>query len=739
MTNGMKKDKFESRRLKLSADEDSAFTLHEHDDGVAHLVLDMPGARVNILAGPVMRQLDTIIDELSGRPDLKALLVRSGKEENFIAGADVSEIQGITDPAEGTEKARMGQRIFQKINQLPFPVVAVIHGACVGGGLELALACHYRVATAHPKTRIGLPEVKLGILPGFGGSQRLPRLIGIRSALGLILTGKLISSQSALKLGVIDKVLSSDYPAEFVGAAGEEFLFDQIAALGNRPGFRGRHRKFLLTYWVEKIPFFRKMIFQKARQRVQNQTRGHYPAPLKALDAVEQGMAVSLAEGFEIEARLLGELIVTDVCKNLISVYHLNEAVKKDAGVDKAKTVPVEINQVGLLGAGVMGGGIAQLLADHEIGVRMKDISQAAVNLGLQRANEIFKDTVRRKRLTQQEANRRMSRISGTTDYSGFGNSVFVLEAIVEDLDIKKKVLAEVEKHVADTTIIASNTSALSITEIALGLQKPQRAVGFHFFNPVHRMPLVEIIRGDKTSDLTTVTTVAFAKRLRKIPIVVKNSPGFLVNRILGPYINEAVILLSEGRRTESIDRAMLEFGMPMGPLNLIDEVGIDVAFKVAQILHAAFPGRLKPSPIIQKMQEEGRLGKKCGRGFYVYDGKNKRVDEGVFAILGDLAAKENRGGDDDIQDRLYFIMLQEAAFCLEEGIVRQPRDVDAGMIFGTGFPPFRGGVLRYADNLTLPHCVERMQQLAEKYGERFEPARILATKARKNTGFYLS
>jgi len=712
------------------------FTLIEKENGIANLIFDAPNEKVNILSSPVMRELESIIDTLATKQTIRALVFMSGKEDNFIAGANVDEIRDITDPAEGAEKARLGQALFQKLHDLPFPIIAAIQGACVGGGLELVLACHFRIAKSHPKTKIGLPEVQLGILPGFGGTQRLPRLIGIQRALSLILTGKLVDARKAGKLGIVDKVLPEDYPFSFLKGSAEDFALDVLKTYSG-DGFRRRKKPGgLLTFLLEGNPLGRSIVFSQARKQALRTTRGHYPAPLKALEAVERGICKPLPQGLEIEAKLLGELIATDVSKNLISIYRLNEAVKKDPGVAKPKSEPESIEQVGLLGAGVMGGGLAQYLAYNDLPVRMKDVNQQAIDLGLKKARELFGQAVKRRKLTEKGMEQKMSLITGTTEYTGFGQCDLIIEAVVENLDIKQQVFAEIEQHVGDTTILASNTSSLSITAIAEKVKNKDRVIGFHFFNPVHRMPLVEIIRGDKTSDATTITTVAFAKKIGKIPIVVKNSPGFLVNRILGPYINEAAILLEQGTRIEAIDRAMVKFGMPMGPLNLLDEVGIDVGFKVASILQEAFGDRVTPSKVIGRLYEDGRLGKKNGKGLYIYTGKKKQVDKSVYALFSDLV-RPMVVSDSEMQKRLVFIMLKEAILCLEENLVRHPRDVDAGMIFGTGFPPFRGGILRYADSLGAQTCVATFTELRERFGERFQPPSSLLKMAEKNSKFH--
>lgn len=735
MSEVTKKEAKSGTKNGVSEKTTGAFEFDLKASGVAFLTLDVRGEKVNILSSKVLQELDGLLDDIAARRDIKALVFISGKQDNFIAGAEINEIKDVTDPEEGAQKARQGQALFQKIYDLPFPVIAAIQGACVGGGLELALACHFRIARIHPKTKIGLPEVKLGILPGFGGTQRLPRLIGIQRSLRLILTGKLVDAAMAGRLGIVDKVLPIDHHG-FMKAEAEEFANVVIQKFKRHAYENRRNAKRLHAIFLESNSFGRKFIFDQTRKQTLRSTKGHYPAPMKALEAVQRGVGKSLREGLEIEAKLLGELIASDVSKNLISIFQLTEELKKDPGVDKAKSEPAEIKNVNLLGAGVMGGGIAQLLAFNDFSVRMKDINQEALDIGLNRAEKVFQQAVDKHKLGRSDMMRKMTLISGTTDYSGFSVSDFVIEAIVENLEVKQKVFAELEAEVNNKTILASNTSSLSITDIASAVKKPERVIGFHFFNPVHRMPLLEIIRGDKTSDETTITAVAFAKKLGKLPIVVKNSPGFLVNRILGPYINEGAVLLEEGATIEEIDKAMLDFGMPMGPLNLLDEVGIDVGYKVGQILYAAFGERTTPSAVIEKMHNAGRLGKKGGKGFYIYEGKSKRIDPEVYNLL----SHENHSGKfsvEDLQKRLVFTMLKEAALCLEEEIVRRPRDVDTGLIYGIGFPPFRGGLLRYADSLGAKKCLATFEELAKQVGARFEPPKSIAEMAEKGQRFY--
>lgn len=731
--------------VKVEDEMEEIRSQHEHEPGpafrlevegnVGMLILDVPNEKVNILSTPVMHELDRCLDEIKGRVDLKALVFLSGKEGNFIAGAKIKEIENITDPKDGAEKASLGQAVFSKIAALPFPVIAVINGACVGGGLELALACHFRLAHDSEKTRLGLPEVRLGIIPGFGGTQRLPRLIGIQRALDFILTGKLVDAGRAYKAGVVDRVIPKEFPHRRLRAIGLSFAQEIQNPETRRKIEARRHRTNPQTLLLEKNLLGRKVLFDQARRRTLAETKGHYPAPELALEAVEKGFSKELAAGLKIEAELLGKAIVTNVSKNLVKVFYLTELVRKDPGVENYAGPIHEFHKIGVLGAGVMGGGIAQLMAHNDLPARMKDVNLAAVAKGMEAAAKIFSESVKKRRMKPKEMQDKMALISGTTDYSGFKNVDLVIEAIVEILDIKKKVFAEIDAIVPPRCILASNTSSLPITEMAKATQRPDKFAGLHFFNPVHRMPLVEVIRGESTSDETITSLVAFAKKIGKTPIVVKDSPGFLVNRILGAYMAEAGRLLKEGATIEQIDNALLKFGMPMGPINLFDEVGLDVAAKVSHILENAFGSRMAGEGMMDKIVETGRLGKKNGKGFYIYEGKDKKIDPAIYGLIGKAGKFEGTAAE--IQDRCVLPMINEATMCLAEGIVRRPEDVDVGMIFGTGFPPFLGGLLRYADARGIDNIAGKLETLAGKYGERFKPAERLMEMRQARKKFY--
>jgi len=718
-----------------------AFRL-EHDGEIGVLILDVPGERVNILAAPIMQELDRLLDELHGRTDFKALVLISGKEGNFIAGAKIQEIENVTDPNDGAAKAAMGQAVFGKIAALPFPVVAAMDGACVGGGLELVLACHFRMARDSEKTRSGLPEVRLGIIPGFGGTQRLPRLIGIQRALDFILTGKTVNAKRAYKAGVVDRVVPKEYPPEQLRSLAVNFAREILQPEARRRVEGRRNRTNAQNLLLEKNFIGRKVLYDQARKRTLEETKGHYPAPLVALEAVERGMGKNLAEGLKIEAELVGKVIGSNVSKNLIRIFYLTEEIRRDSGVDGFTGAAQEFRRIGVLGAGVMGGGIAQLMAHNNLPARMKDINLVAVAKGTEAAAKVFGESVKKRRLTPKEMMNQMALITGTTDYSGFNHADLIIEAIVENLDIKKKVFAEIDAIAPAHAILASNTSSLSITEMAKATQRPDKVAGLHFFNPVHRMPLVEVIRGANTSDATVAGLVIFAKKIGKTPVVCKDAPGFLVNRILGAYLAEAARLLFEGASIMQVDKALLDFGMPMGPFNLVDEIGIDVAAKVSNILEAAYGSRMRVgnesgTNALDKIAESGRLGKKNGKGFYIYEDKDKRVDESVRHLAGVPAISGSDFSASKAQERCVLMMMNEAARCLAEGIVRRPQDVDAGMIFGTGFPPFRGGLLRYADSQGIVNVIGKMETFAAQFGERFKPAALLVEMKTAGRKFY--
>jgi len=707
-----------------------------HTDGsTGWITFDDPDRSANVLTEAVMRGLADALDEAracarEGKIDV--LVVRSGKQDGFIAGADIDAIAGLENPTEAETKIRLGQAIFSDLANFPLPTVAAVHGACIGGGFELALACDHRLLSDGSKTVLQFPEVMLGLLPAWGGTTRLPRLVGLQASLDVLLSGKRVFARKAKKVGLADDVLPADIFYEKV----EAFARRIAAPDDEEQQQKGRLQKALRA--AERSWPGRKAILAVARKKVLDSTGGHYPAPLRILQILDAHFAGAVEDSLAAEALAAAELIVSPVCKNLLHVYYLREGARKGSGVAGPGIEPNPVHDLGVLGAGVMGGGIAHLAAEENVRVYMKDIRHEAVTSGLQHARSRFDRSVKRGHMSRREAAQHMELISGGIDYHGLRPTDLVVEAVVERMDVKRQVLAETERHVSVTCVLATNTSSLSVDEMAEALERPERFCGMHFFNPVERMPLVEVVRGGRSSDQAVATVYAFALELGKVPVVVGDGPGFLVNRILGPYLNEAGFLLGDGGSIEQIDRVAKDFGMPMGPLRLIDEVGIDVSRHAGASLHQALGDRMKPSPALEALGNTNRLGRKGGKGFYVYEkGREKEIDETIYEALGSVLPPMRELDENEIRMRLLMPMVNEAARLLDEGIVRTAADVDLGMIMGTGFPPFRGGLLRFADTLHPRSLLERTRELQEAHGDRFEPAPLIVSLADEDRSFY--
>lgn len=699
-------------------------------DGIALVTFDDPDRRVNLLTEPVMERLEEIVADLESRiagGEVRGVLFRSTKPKHFIAGADVNAIAAIDGPDEGADAARRGQALYLAIERLSVPTAVAISGTCMGGGTELGLACTYRFMTDDPDQKIGLPEVQLGILPAWGGTTRLPRLIGLQSALDLLLTGKTLGPDRARRKGLVDDLL----PAEEFNTRARDLLLERME---EGPVSTGARRSFLQRLAEDTAPG-RAVILRTARGRVLDKSGGHYPAPLRILDVLSDSLGLPVEKALEVEAEAAGELIASRVSHSLIHVFRLREAARKSPSGPEPRTT----REMGVIGAGVMGGGIAQLAAYNGIRVRMRDLQHEAIAGGLQHARSLFDKAVDKRKLTHLEADQAMDRISGGVGGGGFGQLDVAIEAVVERLDVKREVLAGVEAEVPEEAILTTNTSTLSVDDMAEVLERPEAFAGFHFFNPVHRMPLVEIVRGSRTSQQTLNTLHALALTLGKVPVIVGDGPGFLVNRILGPYLNEAGHLLAEGASVQDIDGAATEFGLPMGPLRLVDEVGIDIATHAGAILHEAFGDRMSPSAPLVALGESDRLGRKGGLGFYRYeDGREAEVDPNLDSVLGSARSDTPRDLPvEDIRARLILAMMNEAARVLEEGIATTAADVDLAMIMGTGFPPFRGGLLRFADQLHPRIVVERLREYETSEGMRFKPAPLLVDLARGDGRFY--
>ncbi|MFQ5678987.1 MAG: 3-hydroxyacyl-CoA dehydrogenase NAD-binding domain-containing protein [Gemmatimonadota bacterium] len=713
-----------------SAGGPETVTLEVDGEKIAWLTFDLPDSKVNLLTTDVMRALDRRLGELeshisTGR--LVSVVLRSGKPGAFMAGADVHQIAALRDRAEALEKSREGQRIFRRLERLTVPTIAAIDGLCLGGGTELALSCAYRIASDRDSTRIGLPEVRLGILPGFGGCVRLPRLCGIQNALRLILTGKPVPASRARRIGLVDRVARSDrFDAEL-----RTFVADVLA--GRQP--RGGYSKSATERLLEDTAPGRKILFALARRQAERDARGRYPAPLRALEVVEETYGMPVDEALGREAAALADLSQTEVSKSLIRLFLLQREAKRALPPEELAG-RTEVGKVAVLGAGVMGGSIAELTAAHDLPTVLKEIQQDALDAGLRHARELLQKGARRGIFSAEEAGLKFALIHGTLTYEKLEGTDLVIEAVVERMAVKQQVLRECEEHIPESAVFATNTSALSVSELASAAAHPARVLGLHFFNPVHRMPLVEVVRTDASASEAVATAFGFALDMGKTPVLVADGPGFLVNRLLGPYLNEAGFLVEEGASVQQVDGVLLRFGMPMGPGRLLDEVGYDVAEHVAQELHRGLGPRLSSSSIVGILREEGRLGRKNGRGFYRYEkGREKGVDREVGRLLARRFGTRTFE-DEEIRQRCLYPMVNEAAHALADGVVAGAGDVDVAMVTGTGFPPFRGGLLRWADSEGLPRIVERLDELEARHGARFSPAPLLRELAEEGRRF---
>ncbi|PLY01081.1 MAG: fatty acid oxidation complex subunit alpha FadJ [Desulfuromonas sp.] len=687
-------------------------------DGIASVTLAAAEAKVNILNAGFLNELEQAAITLAANDSLKGVIVTSDQPGGFIAGADISEIESVSDAEKGAGLAAVGQRIFTRWENLPFPVVAAIHGHCMGGGTEFALACHFRIAAED--TTLALPEIKLGILPGFGGTQRLPRLISLEKALDIILSGRTVRAKEALSSGLVDRIANnhdlkhsaSDFLAEIINNR------DRVESA--RMKKQGGWRRLLL----EKNPIGRTILFKQARKQLGKKTGGHYPAPLKALDVIETTYGTPLDTGLKLEAAALGELIITPESKNLVHLYHLSQRPKK---IGERFDQTIEIKKAAVLGAGVMGGGIAHLLASRGIPTLIKDINQQALDAGIEHARTLFRKEIEKKNGASSTLDEKMSLLTPTLDYTQFADVDLVIEAVVEKIAIKQAVLKEAEPHLPSHAIFATNTSALSVSDLQTNAMRPGRVGGLHFFNPVDRMPLIEVVRGKQSSDETTGSLFKLAGRIGKTPIITGDRTGFLVNRLLVTYLLEAALAATEGVNWMSLDKLITRFGYPMGPFRLVDEVGIDIAVEVGDTLCQSF-GYLQPTDLLQKILDLGLLGKKGEKGFYSY--ANGRCQGANHEIEQVLPATGRDAGHNELK-RLLYLMVNEAGRCLDEGIIASPEDIDTGMVFGTGFPPFHGGLCRWADAEGLPDIVKTLKDFAGLHGERFAPCAYLQSKKR--------
>ena len=734
MTSFNENNQANEQEINQESNNMSTFTLIRQDNGIAHLVMDVIGESMNTLKAEFSEEIDEVLKEIRNDNTIKGIVLLSGKTDSFVAGADINMLASCKSASEATALSRQGQMIFDQIENLSIPVVAAINGACLGGGLELAMACHARICSDSGKTALGLPEVQLGLLPGSGGTQRLPKLVGIQKALDMMLTGKQLRAKQALKAGLVVDVV----PNSILISAAENLV---LAAEGKASKIKKNHRKVsTLDKALEGNAVGRKVIFSQATKSVLAKTKGNYPSPLKIIDCVRTGVEKSSERGYQAEADHFGELVMSPESAQLRQIFFATTDMKKEEGIEGVNALPIK--HVGVLGGGLMGGGIAFVTATKaNVDVRIKDISEQGISHALKYGYNILNKKVKRRFMPKSEMQKQLAMITGCTDYSGFKKVDMVIEAVFEDLSLKQKMVEDMESICSEQTVFASNTSSLPIGKIAEKALRPENVIGLHYFSPVDKMPLAEIIAHAKTSDQTISTTVAFAKKQGKTPIVVQDKAGFYVNRILAPYMNEAALILLEGESIGKLDKALVNFGFPVGPMQLLDEVGIDIGSKIGPILQAELGERFAPPEAFNKLIADKRLGKKVQKGFYLYKDKNgkkvtkKLVDESVYSLLN-ITIKDQKTNYELVQ-RCVFMMLNEAARCLDEGIIRNARDGDIGAIFGIGFPPFLGGPFHYMDTLGAETLVSKLNLWNKEHGERFKPCQALVTMAETGKKFY--
>ncbi len=711
----------------------AAFSLSVQD-GIGRLVFDVPGEKVNTFGEATLSELAVLLGDLEQRTDLQCLLIMSGKPGTFIAGADLHTLEAIPDAETGSRSSQAGQELMNRIDDLPYPTVAVIDGAAAGGGLELALACDYRVVSDNPKTQLSLPEVTLGIVPGWGGSYRLPRRIGLRQALRMILAGRPVDGKRAERMRLADACV----PAAFLDGQALAFARTVMTPAGRRGVEKHRRVGGIPRFLAERTPVGRAVLFRAARRELAERAGDGFQAPLDALRLLRRTVHASRPRALRLECAVVGRLLVTPECRNLVRLFFIREQVKQ-AAEGGSPAVDVKISRAAVLGAGVMGGRIAWLFSRAGLPVAMKDIAWDAVGRGYGAALEAWQELARRGRADERQVNLGMHRIRGIVDYRSFGKPDVVIEAVVEKLEVKRAVLAEVERRVDDGTLLASNTSSLSITEIGGSLAHPERFVGMHFFNPPTIMPLVEVVAGARSDARRVQAAAKVAMALGKTPIVVADCPGFLVNRLLMSYLNEAARLLEEGADYLAVDRVLTDFGMPMGPFRLLDEIGLDIAREVGRSLARSYGSRAQPAPLFGRLEARPELlGRKSGGGFYRYRGSRADPNPEMAALARPAGGGRPRGArEPDVVQRTLLAMVNEAARTLDERIVATPAELDLALVLGTGFPAWRGGILRYADSLGSRAVRDLLAGFAKTVDPGFAPSRLIEDLATSGRGFY--
>ncbi len=697
---------------------------------IALLTFDVPDKVANTLSSTVLKELSDHLDLLQGREDLAGLILASGKPGMFIAGADLREFVAFLElPADETKKlSSEGQALFRRLSQCPFVTVAAIDGICVGGGSEMVSWCDRRLMTTDSKTQFGFPEVKLGLIPGWGGTVRGPRLVGLSNALELITSGDSIDPETAVLTGWCDDVV----PVEKLLPAAVSMIRDDQQT-GRYLSDRERWEQPLQPNETE-LGF----LGVTASAWIRQQTKGHYPAPMVALELMAETAMLDIESACQQESVQLANLFGSPINAALLNVFFLQDRVKKDTGVETEGTVARSVESVGVIGAGIMGAGISAANVKRRVAVTLADVSNEALKQG---AQQVFEEISYNKKTKSADVQRTIEMgplLNISQSDQEFAGCDLVIEAVIENLDIKRQVLQAAEANLHSEAILASNTSTIPITTLAQELQRPEQFCGIHFFNPVRKMQLVEVIRGEQTSDETVATAVAYTKEIGKLPIVVNDGPGFLVNRLLFPYMNESIELICEGVPIKQIERVAKDFGMPMGPITLYDVVGIDTAVYAGRTIYEAFPDRCVVSPLLPAMVKNGRLGQKTGHGFFKYGKKKKRgeVDPEFEEFLQPFIRKKETLTSEQITARLFMPMLLEATRVIEEEIVRDVRDVDLGLIFGIGFPPFKGGLLFWADTIPGDQLLETLKPF-EQLGKRYQPTDLLKEMVADGRKFY--
>jgi 3-hydroxyacyl-CoA dehydrogenase/enoyl-CoA hydratase/3-hydroxybutyryl-CoA epimerase len=697
-------------------------------DGSAVLILDVPGRSVNVFTRQVVADCEAALDRLDEEKGLPVLIVRSGKPSGFVAGADLHEFLALKDSADAEATSALGQRLFGRLATLSVPSVAAISGPCLGGGLELALACDYRLVFDKPGTQLGLPEVELGLLPGWGGTQRLPAAVGLERGLQVILGGKRLNAREAFRWGLADAL-----------AATEAELRDQFAKLVGRAIQEGKVKRggLPLRTWrqrfLESTRFGRRLLFRGAERMLRKRVPGDMPAPAEALEAVRTGLRDGMEAGLRYEREAAGRLALTAACRNLIGLFLQREQARK-LPAELYGAAPAEVKRVGVVGAGAMGAGIAQLAALKGAEVVVQEVNEEALGAGMVRIKALLDKAVERGVVSEAAAAKCFILLSGTVEWKGFDRADVVVEAVAENLDAKRAVFRELEARTRPDAVLATNTSSLPVAAIQEGLKHPERVGGLHFFNPVHKMPLVEVVRAEGSGDRALSTLAGWAITLGKTPVVVRDGPGFVVNRILMPYLNEAVLLVGEGVAIDEIDAVMKRFGMPMGPLELLDQIGLDVAADVAKTTAGTAVAQPALGAFAQ-LRDKGWLGEKTGKGFYIHRGKRLTVNTLAQNLLRSFHDGSQPRLDPalppatrqrEARERMVLLMVNEAARALAEGMAADADHIDLAMVLGTGWAPHRGGPLHYADARGRADVVAALNQLAARYGPRFEPCRAL-------------